>query len=184
MTDKNFHPIGPFSLPLVQGNRALDYSYIEHTILEASEQAERLFSIDLNDSYGLYVFSLAPPGSGRSYPYYVGKAVKQSLPDRALRNRDKKGFYDTILQQSGYLKARPQITLLPLITINGNPSRRGSNATLIDHAEAMLIGAARQANIDLWNTQHNTERGYQILGLTDIDRRKANQKRFADLFAV
>jgi hypothetical protein len=175
-----FVPLGPYALPLVQGQRAIDYSVIEDVISTASEDAERLLKIDLENSIGLYIFSLKV--SGISWlPYYVGQAWGQALPSRAIKNKDKKGHYDTILQECGYVRASPCITFLPLLTPTGRSAAMKSNHKMITDAEIMLIGACKTANSDLWNLKHNKDPAFEIMGLTKFDRRIRSQKKLAEM---
>jgi hypothetical protein len=178
-----FAPLGPFLLPRVHGQRALNFSLVEEVITDAIDEGERLLGIDIEEAAGLYVFSLRPSG-GKSIPYYVGQTCSQSLPTRALRNNDKKGFYDTILQECGYVRATPAITFLPLLTPTGRAASIGTNSDLINAAEILLIGAAKTANEDLWNFKHNRDIKFEILGLNTMDLRVPTEKRFSEMLGI
>jgi hypothetical protein len=174
-----FAPIPPVIMPLEAGVRALNYDLVEECLDEACDLAERLLGVELEDAVGLYVFALTPPGRSNPAPYYVGKAHKQSLPNRAIRNRDKKGLYDTILQKCGYSRGTPSMTFLPLLTRSGRLAKLGTNESTIREGEWALIGAARTANPDLWNIQANADSEFEIGGMTEIDRRIPGEKALA-----
>ncbi|MGQ2931686.1 MAG: hypothetical protein ACT6Q3_14535 [Sphingopyxis sp.] len=158
----------------------MDFDLIEDVLSAATLDAERLLGIDLEDAIGLYVFSIRTSGGGH-YPYYVGQTCNQSLPQRSIRNKDKKGFYDTILQKCGFVRGTPCITFLPLLTPSGRTAGIGTNDGIISDAEVMLIGACKSANNDLWNLQHNSEPKFEVHGFTKIDRRIPTEKAFAEL---
>ncbi len=150
-----FASLGPFAVPFVKGKRKIDFDIARDRVFsQAVPEAKKLLGIDLYEAIGCYIFCLKP--SGRSYPYYVGQACRQTLYHRVFQPTDKPKKYNEILSESGYKKGKAEIYILPLLTRSGRLAKLGTNGRIIDMAEYTLIGLARAANYDLWNVKHRT----------------------------
>ena len=151
-----FVPVGPFEVPVTGAGEArlIDCRPARNAVFRAA-QDEVGGWFDVEEAIGLYMFALKPSGRRRVWPYYVGKAVDQSLYARSFQLGDKPKVYNAILREYG--RAKPLMYLLPLFTPSGRLAQRGSSRNRIAAAEEMLIGMALQCNADLWNIQHRAK---------------------------
>lgn len=152
MSSYRFRVLGPFDVPVAgEGDkRHIDCRPARRAVFSAAD-ASVDGAFEIKDAIGLYVFGLST-GRSRQWPYYVGKACKQSLWVRSFQLSDKPRVYSEILLE--YQSAKPFMYLLPLLTPKRNVAKLGSNAKRIKTAEEQLIGMALQANFDLWNVKH------------------------------
>ncbi|TBB58965.1 hypothetical protein ELH42_32675 (plasmid) [Rhizobium ruizarguesonis] len=127
-----------------------------------------------------------PAGSKVTWPYYVGKASKQTLYARTFQKGDKPLVYGSILNE--YQKARPFLYLFPMVTGAGNqvkkPSTEGSRLhKIVEDAEYMLIGQAMHVNPALRNIRDRISLDRFVIDGTPRSPRRetADAKRFRQM---
>lgn len=148
-----FISLGPYEIPTVPGERAIDFSCARDVVFEQA-QFDANEHGDIKSAIGCYVFALSPPGGPAHWPYYVGRASRQTLYRRLFQATDKPRLYQDIMQNSGYVRAKPLAYLLPLLTPTGRFAKLGTNCDIIGKAEYMLIGVALKRNWALWNSKN------------------------------
>lgn len=147
-----FLSLGPYDVPVLKEKRAIDFETARDAVFEQAAADAKGYG-EIKEAIGCYVFCLSPSGSAVEWPYYVGQAARQTLFARTFQTTDKPALYNEILTYY-YVRAKPIIYLLPLLTPQERFARLGSNQTRINNAEKMLIGMAWERNGDLWNIKH------------------------------
>lgn len=153
-----FAVIGPFEVPKIPRERAVDCKLARKVVFDAAHaEARRRQWPDIKTAHGLYVFCLST-APRVVYPYYVGQAGSQTLYKRSFQTTDKPSVYAEIMDE--YRRAKALMYLLPLIVEDGEgtfvrfaKSGKGVRA-IVNMAEEALIAMALQVNGDLWNVKH------------------------------
>lgn len=172
-----FLSLGPYQIPVHKGARAVDFAAADRLFDVIAPGIQAKHSIDIGQAIGCYIFALSPSGSRRIWPYYVGQSCFQTLSKRVFQRQDKIAKYGEILSRSGYVKAASVLFLFPLLTPTGRLARLGSNSGLIDRAEYTLIGLARRANTELWNSKHKV--GMDAFRIDGVDKADGRTHRGA-----
>lgn len=163
MNDYRFRCLGPYEFPVYKSTRhwknhvrVFDPKEARDVVFEKAEGDQHRIKIDnIRDAIGLYVIGMRP--RGRLVPFYVGKAVRQTLHTRLFQKKDKLAKVQEIINE--YVHVKPFVFLFPLVTPSGALARRvatdghSENSKRIDTAEYMMIGHAMNVNPWLHNIQ-------------------------------
>ncbi len=186
MSFYRFRALGPFFFSIKQSPRHRVNKFMvfnplgarNEVFAQAEDQQHRIKTgdvklTDIKEAIGLYVIGLK---SGRRLvPYYVGKAVDQTIYTRLFQPQDKTAKVQAILnEQPG---AKPFVFLFPMVTPTGRLARRGTAvaADVIDHAEYMMIGHAMHINPWLHNVSTVAAReSFLIDGSPQADERETD----------
>jgi hypothetical protein len=136
--------------------RVFDPKEASDVVFEKAESDQHRIGVDkIRDAIGLYVIGMRP--RGKLVPFYVGKAVRQTLHTRLFQKKDKLAKVQDIINE--YVHVKPFVFLFPLVTPLGSLARRvaadgsSDNSKRIDTAEYMMIGHAMNVNPWLHNIQ-------------------------------
>jgi hypothetical protein len=155
-----FRIFGPFTLKREKAG-AVSVNSVSRSDLKAQftsrfQESDVGSEQDIDAAIGLYVKGIRSSGGAIPTPWYVGKAVSQSIISR-LYNGDKAETWGRVIENSGKTKFTPVVYLLPLFTPTGrlvNPTKRdGPISTIINYAENKLIAEAYSRNKDLINVK-------------------------------
>ncbi|MBY6069610.1 hypothetical protein KUW17_22935 [Leisingera aquaemixtae] len=179
MTEYRFRCLGPFYFSTYKDKRGLrtikHFEARDEVFQQAEAIAHKVGVKDIYSTVGLYVMGLSPSGSSVTWPYYVGRASRQTLHARLFQAQDKPKKYAGILSE--YQRARPFIYLFPMLTTAGNQVKVTKQGTkvfkTISEAEYMMIGHAMNVNPWLHNVQNVVSLNrFSIDGTPQADKRE------------
>jgi hypothetical protein len=154
-----FKVFGPFELKRCKRSKTLDPEESERAIKHKMKLDYPSDNIDIKG--GCYIIGIRKSGrvkGGCFTPWYVGKAVRQSLFDESLHGEKWKKVFPLLGAMNG--------TVVMFWIAKAAPGHKAAlNEKDIVTMERELIKEAARCNPELINKHHNTELPFKILGL-------------------